>query len=372
VPLTKPKFAILDTATISKAAKFPNDVQVKELLKILRGGNWIPFITFHHLEEASFGNLNDFKKRFDFLRSLPCVSYLALPENKTVVGKWFNVQTHEIEFLAAHPNATHNEIIEAVRPKVCSGFGTGEQVVNFSFWENYRKNEASKRQPQLAELSNITHFPTFDINEKIPDKDEIIDVCSRNEASLRAKEQASQLARQIYEDGDCRGINPQTTASNYMQEVMKACRDEDFVNGKYSYEEFLESAGVKRDRLPPSPTQKDFFHEAAFIKIMEIHAKYLLKNKEELLNCVRKEQLPSWVVMEKLHQEIVQMKKSEIGNVNDTNIAAFGLYVDMFNVDKRIADNLQKASRKNSLLLQVFSRVPNKPGFIGVLDALKN
>jgi hypothetical protein len=370
--VTKPRFVILDTATISRAAKYPTDVQVKELLRIFHRGDWIPFVTFHQLEEASLGNSKDFRKRFDFLRSLPHVGYLALPENRASIGKCTDLQIFEIECLAAHPNATHAEIIEAVRPKVCSGFGAGEEIVNFEFWEHYREKEAPKRRQRFAELANTNHFLIFDINQKLPEKGEIIQVCSKQEALLRAKQQANWLGRQICERGDHRGINPQTTATGFLQEIIQECRDEDFAAGKLSYDEFLERAGVKRDRMPANPTEEDFICEAAFVMEIEAIARRLLKNKNELLHVVRKEQLPSWVVWNELHRKILRMPKSQIGNGNDKNIAAFGLYVDVLDVDKRIVEMLQQSSRENSLLLEVFKRVPKKRGLIGVLEAIEN
>jgi|GEM_PF-7075745 len=373
--VSKPQFVILDTATIATAAKRPNDVEVKELSKLFCRGDWIPFITAHHLEELAFHESDDeFKRRLDFLQSLTFVGYLAQLENKSVVGNSVHLRTYEIEFLAAHPDATHEQIIAAVRPKVCSGFCSGRQLVNahLEFFELFRKKLAPITRRNAAELANLTHFPVFDMNERLPAKGESIQMCSKEEAILRSKRLASQLERQMLECGDYRGINPRLTATSFMQEVIANCRDEDFVSGKYSYDEFLERVGVRRDRLPSNPKQEDFLSEVEFVGQMGLHAKLLLKNKDELLRSVRKEQLPSWVVWDELDRRIRKLPRAEIGNGNDKHIASFGLYVDVLNADKRIAEMLEQASRKSSLLLQVHKRVPKKRGFAGVLEALKN
>jgi hypothetical protein len=73
-----------------------------------------------------------------------------------------------------------------------------------------------------------------------------------------------------------------------------------------------------------------------------------------------------------LDQRIKQFPKAEIGNTNDKHIAGFGLYVDILNVDKRITHLLRQAGPSHELMLQVYKRVPERPGLSGLLDALNN
>jgi hypothetical protein len=372
----KPRFVILDTATFSHVIKNSHNVDVRDLLLLLRRGDWIPFITSHLLEEFAFhGSDDEFKRRFDFLRSLSHVGYLALPENRDIGGGFVGLQSYEIEFLVSHPNAAHEEIIEAVRPKVCSGFSSGTQFVNdnLPWWEFFRRSLASRSRRRAEKIAHLTHFPTFDMKQRLPQKGESIKTYSREEAILRSKRMANWLCGQIREHGDNRKtINPRLVATRFMQEVIEGCPDADYGAEEYSHDAFLERVGVKRDRLPLNPTEGDFLYEEVFVRQLSVYARCLLRNKDELLRCVRKEQLPSWVVWHELDRKIRQLPNAEIGNGNDKYIAAFGLYVDVLNADKRIAEMLHQASRKNSLLLQVFKRVPKKRGFSGLLDALKN
>jgi hypothetical protein len=65
--ITDPRFVVLDTASISNAASKRHDVAVKELIEIFRAGNWIPFVTYHHLEEIACHQGDDiFEMRIDF------------------------------------------------------------------------------------------------------------------------------------------------------------------------------------------------------------------------------------------------------------------------------------------------------------------
>ena len=85
--IANPRFVMLDTATINHAADKPHDAQARELVSILDSGEWIPFITYHHLEEiACHANDDVFKRRFDFLSGLPHIAYLRKPTAQGNVG----------------------------------------------------------------------------------------------------------------------------------------------------------------------------------------------------------------------------------------------------------------------------------------------
>jgi hypothetical protein len=43
--IAAPKFVMLDTATIGAAAAHPTDLLSRELLAILRSGEWMPYLT---------------------------------------------------------------------------------------------------------------------------------------------------------------------------------------------------------------------------------------------------------------------------------------------------------------------------------------
>src|ERR1039458_7078643 len=86
----------------------------------------------------------------------------------------------------------------------------------------------------------------------------------------------------------------------------------------------LKRDGVSRDRLPKNPTWEDEGYEAIFVAQLGVHARRLLRNKEELLQLVRKEQIPAWVIWEAVDRRMKRMERAEIGNVNDKHILNFG------------------------------------------------
>src|SRR5260370_38414234 len=104
---------------------------------------------------------------------------------------------------------------------------------------------------------------------------------------------------------------------------------------------------------------------------MEIDAEQLLRRKVELVGDIRKEAMPSWIVWQEIDRRIRNLKRAEIGNLNDKHIPAFGLYVDVLNVDKRIAEILRQAAKNHTLLRQVYDSVPEKRGFSELLGRFR-
>lgn len=372
--ISNPRYVALDTGTINDLSDKAAGGDAKQLLSILRGGDWMPFLTYHHLEELACHQNDDvFKRRFDFICGLPYVACMERAGLPASVGSIVDLREYEIEFFLAHPNATHQEIIESVRPKVRSGFYSGSQLLNKNrrWLEFFRTNLAEIRRHSKAVTANLAHFPVPDMKEKIPKKGEAWKICSEREAVANWKQKAARLKRQVSEHGDCRHINPQELVRDFMCDVLDGAVKSLAASGD-AFENYLKEAQVDRDRLPTNARIEDVIYENVFVMEMGIHARNLLKNKDEMLKLIRKEALPSWLVWQELDRHIRQLPNAESGNLGDKDIASFGPYVDLLNADKRIAEMLKQASRQNQLLLQVYRRVPEHRGLKGLIEALKN
>jgi hypothetical protein len=94
-------------------------------------------------------------------------------------------------------------------------------------------------------------------------------------------------------------------------------------------------------------------------------------SQAQLAARLRKEQIPSWLVWEQVDRRMKQLPRAEIGNVNDKHIVGFGLYVDVLNADKRVAEFLRQAGGHHALIHQVYLRVPVGRGLSGLIERLK-
>jgi len=80
---------------------------------------------------------------------------------------------------------------------------------------------------------------------------------------------------------------------------------------------------------------------------------------------------PSWLVWQEIDRRLRQLPRAETGNMHDKYAASFGLYVDILNVDKRIADIIRQAARICPLLKILHERIPRQRGFDGLVLALR-
>lgn len=326
-------------------------------------------------ELVSHANVDVFQTRVDLRFSLP---YLTFSKNAGhVPGEPFagcvaDVRHFEIAFLMAHPGASHQVVIDAVWLFVRGGFASGEQFVreNMDWWRFFRRFLAKHTRLRKEDVANVTHFPTTDPKEALPPKGQSATLLSVEASEKHFERLASALAARISESGDSRNLDPKTTASNLMREAFEETLPLRSA-GPGFMDAMLERDSVSRDRLPPSPTVEDMCYEAVFVAQMGVSARRLLVSRDQLVRLVRKEHLPSWLIWEQVDRRMKQFKRAEIGNVNDKYMLSFGPYVDVLNVDKRIAELLRQAAGESTLLNQIYRRVPTGRGLAGLIDRLK-
>ena len=370
--LSNPRYVFLDTATINYAADHPYYATVVELTKILNSGDWIAYITFHQLQElASHGNDEVVERRLTFLAELANVAF-PTGVGRFPTGDVISLRSYEIAFLAGRPTATHKEVIDSVRARVRSGFSSGKQFVadNFEWLRYFRTFELEAYKKQLAEAANATHFYVGNPKAKIPKKGQVINVPSDAEFEKRFAQSAQWLSDKMASSGDLRGLNPEEFAYRFMHEAFTESRPLLQHGGNY-FEALLARDGVDRNRLPKNARVEDVTFEFLFVSSMQIYARRLNRSKNELLQMVRKESVPSWVVWQEVDRRLRQFPKAETGNMHDKYAASFGLYVDVLNVDKRIADIIRQAAREHPLLETLNKRIPKRRGFDGLVLALR-
>jgi hypothetical protein len=266
----------LDTATINYAADHPTYPTVLEFTKILNSGDWIAYVTLHQLQElASHGNDEVVKRRLEFLAGL---TDIAFPEGteQFPTGGVISLRNFEIAFLADNPSTAHEEVINAVRPQIRSGFSSGGQFVadNLDWLKHFRTFQLEAYKKQLAETANATHFHVGNPKAKILKKGEQIKVPSDAEFEKRFAQSARWLADKMTDFGDLRGIDPEQFAYRFMYEAFTESRPLLQHGGNY-LEALLARDGVDRNRLPKNARVEDVMLESMFVSSMSIHARHL-------------------------------------------------------------------------------------------------
>jgi len=341
------------------------------MISVLRGGEWIPFITQHHLEEiACYENESAFFRRLEFISQFPFISYLRPQHEGANVGGMVDVQDHEIAFVADNSGVSHEDVLKAVRPAIRNGYGSGVQFYreNSEWWKYFRVHFAEESRRQKSSIANLSHFKSPYAERRIWPENLQARPITEHGATQHYEKQARWLEDQIHRHGDCRYIDPKAAADALMRETLNETLSD--INEPNSYEAILLRCGIKRERLPAKATVEDACYEGIFLSQLGVYARRLKRDRDELTAKVRKEQIPSWVIWKELDSRTHQFP-AEIGNVNDKHIATFGLYIDLVDVDKRTAELIQQSARKSPLCAKVLNRIPTNRGAKGLVEAMK-
>jgi hypothetical protein len=234
----------------------------------------------------------------------------------------------------------------------------------------YRRDFAEPRRLLKEQVANLTHFPPTDLKVALPPVGQHESFLSEEASASYRTRMATTLTASIIQSGDVRHVNPKALADDFAAAVFDMS-SQLRSSGPFFTDAWLHRVGVSRDRLPPSPTIEDVGYEVIFVEQMRVTTADFSVSQAQLAARLRKEQIPSWLVWEQVHRRMKQLPRVEIGNVNDQHIVGFGLYLDVLNVDKRIAELLRQAGGHYALLQQVHQRVPPGRGLAGLIDKLK-
>lgn len=367
------RYALIDTRSINYCVDKPSDPSVKRFLDLMSDLAIVPFVTYHQLEEiACHADKDLFLKRMLWLSRLPHIGFLKQPHDKANVGSAVDIRDKEIEFILNNKISDHQEIIAAIKPNIVNGFCSGEQFVNanIEWWEIFQEDYADKVKWQKEEVINLTHFDTIDPTLKLPAPNTLVTSLDAADSLKHFERLAKNLANKIEKLGDNRMVDHVWAADNLMKEAYEESNIPLGCEGTFN-DIYLKPSGIDLERLPKSPTIADSGSEFVFINQLKVYARRLGKSHEELIAGVRKEQLPSWIVSQALQRQMKKLPRASIGNINDQQMAGFGPYLDVVDVDKRTADCLRQVAQTHPTLKIVYDKVPKNRGFKGFVEALK-
>lgn len=355
-----PKLVCLDTFTWGNLARdAARDLLAQRAIGLLQGDRLVPFLTWHHLSEiVHHGNMAVVDSRINLLRSLKFVAFPRQPEEIAHVGSSMDLRDAEISVLLKEPVATHPQIVQSVRPIITNGFSSGRDFCdhNEEWWYYYREHFSQEVQQSHAETAALTHFPTMNEGKLVSDRLGEYTMSSGEEAATYFAELAERLKSRLQNGVKKPLPDPEAIAYGLMREAYEDGID-DYGDEKEGIDWLLKRYNVNRERLPLRPTVGDIGDEAVFIKQLSVHERRLKLPSGTLKQSLRKEMLPSWVVWHELDRAIRRLPKAEAGNINDKMVAAFGLYVDHIQLDKRIRHFVNELAPKSELFALIQSRL---------------
>ncbi len=344
----------------------------RRVIELLQDGDIVPFLTWHHLAELlHHANEETVAKRIKLLKKLPFVAFPRNAAPESYLGSILEVQEAEMAILLEEGGLDLPAVISKARPGITNGFGSGKDFCrdNEEWWHFYREHFSLDVQKNHAEIAAVTHFPTTDLNEKIPDSFEGCKIPSEEQARQHFAEMAEILALHLRNDVKKPLANPEAVAYELMRESHDDAKEAYSNGGNGDW--LLKYNDIDRGRLPQNPTVGDAGDEAVFVKQLAVYERRKSLPQGSLKHQIRKEMLPSWIVKHDMNCAIRQLPKAEAGNVNDISIVSFGLYVDRIQFDKRIRHFVTELARKSALFALIKSRLIGTAGYSAVIVDLE-
>lgn len=375
--MLRPILASIDTASWHRLSiSTATDQYVKRVFDVFNSGKVIPFLTSAHLEELAHHENDDvFDRRVALIRRIP---FIAFPKDEKdgYIGGPLELRENEMSELLIHPLSTHEDVVDAVKPDVTSGFASGRDFCDFieASWRTNRTLLSRIALNQSAEVASITHFslPGYGWDDLIPGPTDESVLRPREESKSIFGSLAGWLSRRIKEDGDhrLRAGGPEVTdemAARLYSEVFNESSQLHNMDGN-PVENLLKLYGVERERLPPRPTHGDIGYEAIFVAQHRIFERRLRLPPGALRESLRQENVPSWMVWREVDREIKRLARAEGSSLMDKMILPFALYLDALEVDKRIHHCVRQAAKRSPLVKQIEHKV-FKSGGIDTLAA---
>ncbi|WP_397381649.1 hypothetical protein [Prosthecobacter sp.] len=351
---------------------------MKRIFAVFNSGGIIPFLTSTHLEELAHHE-NDVvvAQRIDFIRRIP---HIAFPNDALddYVGGPLELRENEMGEVLTHSKASHEEVVAAVKPSVTSGYLSGRDFCERfeESWMANRKMLSSYALRQNAEVASVTHFslPGYGWDDRFPDPHEASVLRPREEARLMFGHMAGWLSEKMQTKGDHRlRSNSKVTdqmAGKLYSEVFEESAQLHTLNGN-PVENLLKLYEVDRERLPPKPTHGDVGYEAIFIAQHRIFERRLLLPSGTLRSSLRQDTVPSWVIWREVDREVKRLAHAEGSSLMDKMLLPFSLYLDAFEVDKRIYHCVRQAAKRCPLVKQIEQKIFKSGGIDALASSLE-
>jgi hypothetical protein len=124
-----PKLIALDSSTLGFLARDRlTDAAAGRVVELLNTDPLLPYLSGEHITELNQHAVQTIRlARMDFLSSLPLVASFRSPEGQPVFGSYGHLQRAEIVTLLRDPSLTLDQVMDQVRPIVCSGCSSGRE-----------------------------------------------------------------------------------------------------------------------------------------------------------------------------------------------------------------------------------------------------
>jgi hypothetical protein len=377
----RPKYVALDTSTWINLFKRRTDPEVKDILDALNSGQIIPYVCYDHvLELLQYDDQSIREHQLDFFGEIQLVGFpnhFPSPpwRNSPICASYLDVQESEISALLDAPNLGLEQVLERARPLAVAGLSGGRAIAGDPVFRDIARTGRATQIVQLNRAAaSMIHSSPQNPDEVIPEAGSYRMLDPQGAEQLRPQLIAA-LAEQLRFMGDPRLQNIDQLAA----EIVELSFQQILPNYDPSAPDPFRAVvsgflGVDLSRLPTEATRDDFVLETLYRGRMALHERRMRLEDGAAYKAITRDRLPSMVAWFAIEREAKSnMPTAEGGNMIDFPLAAFALYIDKVQVDKRVLNHIEVAARKNPFLERILPnvfRAKDLKDILGVLNSL--
>lgn len=374
--MLRPKYLALDTSTWINLFRHQADPVVKDILDVLNSGQVIVYLSFEHVIELVAHSAKNVRlQQLDFFRLIKLIgspkpiSFPAPWRNSPLCGSYQDVQEPEISALLQDPRLTLDQVVELARPHAIAGFASGKDFASDAVLRDIAKTGRASDITQLNQAAvSMLYAALQNPNNVIPEAGKYT-MLDRQAAGQRKLQLIAAFAQQFRLSGV---QDPDQLATRVVEQSFQLIFQNYDPSSADPFRELAtKTLGLDLTRLPAGSTQHDFVLETVFRSRMATHEKRMRLPNGAAYKALSRDMLPSlfaWFALDAAARS--NMPTAQGSNMIDFPLAAFALYIDKVQVDKRVLHQAEMAANKAPFLERVYKNLFRTKDLQDLLSAL--
>lgn len=345
------RFIALDSSVLGGVAKdyySPNSERRKDathFLDVLKNNCVVPFLCWHHFEELIKHREEEVvKARLSFLRSLPHIAWISA-SNGIALGSIIDLLVAECRTALQDNTLSALEVRNKTKGLIIR-YGAGYEAIKpyENAWQILRPY-LWEREKRVREIVAIRRASVNDIRKEPISSFLDGDIRSDQEIIELINQAQFMMAQEIQTIGDRRIPNPHEVASQFYDDVVGGEEAYHLKNG--GLQQYLKYADIDINALGANATIGDMLEMIEFFKKLKGAHKNFNIPWERFKSLIQPERIPSWIITSSLYLHSQEQSEYKGSELNDHYLACLSPYVDFIYVDRRMKNDILRASRQN-------------------------
>lgn len=351
MPLARPHFVVLDSATLGKASRdyWSQESTLREkarafLARLVDQAVYITFTFTHVCELLRHNDQSVVRDRLRFLKALPLIAWLRPYDRNWFPGDIPDLLRKELHTVVHDSKRDWRAIVEHVRTDLWETGTGGEMFVDDDHLWSVLQQEFQRQEKNEQYVASVARTDPGNINDLTVGEAKQLPKRPKEERLAFMRRFAATMRKQLECHGDPRLERPHEVAADFATRRLDDLGRFEAGDGD-PIQLMLEYHGVPADLVTDDMTVGDVGALAVYSKQLNLLSEGLRPRAPVSLRNIPANTLPSYVLERRL--AAVQRKAFRVSgsDLGDGHIAPLVLYADGVEADKRTCEYLTQVQR---------------------------